>query len=469
MSKENNIDRLFRDGLSGFSETPPTHVWDSINSQLNNKRKQKMILLLWKSAAAAAFIGVIILGGLLFHSQNIEKNPSLLTSKLNITNNDSPQSNTINVKTKEHHNLSPNQREYYISKNTSLKNSSNSNNINSVSYNRSVNNKTLNQENDHTILSAENDKKTIDDSDFMTSKKAVIQTKKIDPSFIFFIENKNITDKHFADAIFNDVTPEQIQNDKRSFLQIISVGGQLSPSYSYRNTNANKANSESGITKLNGGVNINFKAAKKLHVETGLLYAQVGQKFSNTNVYVNNSMAYSMPNNQPNSSTHNNEYQNSLGNISFETSDSELMYDTYSERSTSENNSISTLKSTAKYDIDVQQELGYIEIPFILKYDIINKGIAFSLNGGFSTNLLVGNSAYSIDNNNKSKIGSMEGINTVSYSTSFGFGMRTPLTNSLDFNLEPRIKYFFNSISGKSGYSYKPYSMGLFIGVNYKF
>ncbi len=471
MSKENNIDRLFRDGLSGFSEKPPTHVWDSINSQLNNKRKQRMILWLWKGAAAAAFIGVIILGGILYQSKSIETNNSILSnaSEISITNIDSTQSNYQNKNTAVASELNDNHTENILSENINSYNDSNLEIGNKKSVNTVKSENLLVNENKNVIAFVDNNDKTIEGLEPLTSKDGITQTEKINPSFVFFIQNKDVNDKQFADAIFNDTELTDEEKQKRSLLEVVSVGGQISPSYSYRSADGDKANSESGITKLNGGFNLNLKASKRLHVETGLLYAQVGQKFSNTNVFVNNSMVYGLLNSDMGSAMQTDEYQNSLGNISFESSGSDLMADAGSEYSSVADNSVSALKSTTKYDVDVQQELGYIEIPFILKYDIISRGFIISLNGGFSTNLLVGNSAYSLENNYKSKIGSMEGINSVSYSTSFGIGLRTPINQSLDFNLEPRVKYFINSVTSKSGYDYKPYSMGLLIGINYKF
>ncbi len=468
MSKENNIDRLFREGLSDYTETPPTHVWDSINSQLNKERKQKMILLFWKGSAAAAFIGVIILAGLMFHSKPIENNN--LTSKVTDYNISMVDSTNTEVRQNitSHNNLNQNNAHSSIN-DTFTSNIKSEISIINKTENISIAQDVSFQNTKTHSPYTKSQRSDIKRLEFLENKDGITKTETINPSYIFFIQNKNVIDKHFADAIFEEIEPINQIKRENSPLSITSVGGQISPSYTYRNSNQNLANNESGITKINGGVHLNIKANKRLHVETGVLYSQLGQKFSNTSILVNNSMIYGLQNNKTSSSSLNSEYQNSMGNIEIESSNSDILNDAGSNNNIVTNPRISALKSAKKYNTEVQQELEYIEVPFILKYDIINKGIALSLNGGVSTNFLVGNSAYEIENSDKDKIGSMQGISSVSYSASFGLGMRTPINSSLDFNIEPRVKYFINSITKTSGYDYKPYLMGLLIGINYKF
>ncbi len=471
MSKENNIDRLFREGLSDYSATPPTHVWDAINAEIKSNRKQKIVLLLWKGSAAAAFIGVIILAGILFNTRKLQT-PQHLTSfqsdsGITISESNNKQNNKTvksiidkttpiknNVKKKEYKYVQeiPIDESLYSSKE-----------LGKETYLKTTKSKYTN------ILTTDNNSQNTKEFalTFLPNKDAITKTETIDPSTVFFLQNSNMDNKRMTDIIFGDSEEEEMI--KKQPFTAISVGGQIAPSYSYRDADNNSAKNESGITKLTGGVNINFKTNKRLRIETGLLYAQVGQKFSNSSYTPNNSMAFGLleDNIQPASSS--NSYQNSMGNIVPKSSSSGKMFDAAPSTDFEASRTISNMAFFSNSEVDIQQELEYIEIPFILKYDIINKGIALSLNGGVSTNLLVGNNAYNISNNTKNKIGMMEGINAVSYSASFGFGLRTPINSSFDFNLEPRFKYFINSITSSSNYEYKPYSVGVIVGVNYKF
>ncbi len=467
MSKENNIDRLFKEGLSAYSETPPTHVWDAINTQMNNNRKKRMIVLFWKGSVAAAFIGVIILAGILFSNKTITKSKYIVNAVKNeqlsktkpVKQNSSQRKTSIKILTPTTNNNNSNIHELQIDPkyihdgaksvvNTSSLKKSQYANVTMTSSNSNYKQNTI-------LLPLKN-------------KDGINPVETINASYIFFLNNNDSNNKHLADLIFGYSDNKGINNkDNKTLFKEIAVGGQIAPSYSFRNSENNNANNESGITKLTGGLNINVKTSKRLRVETGVTYAQVGQTFNNSSIIVNNSLAMGITSSMK-SAIKTNYFQNSMGNIVSSSSSSPMMDEAVSSNLES-NNSVSSLASINKYDVEVQQVLEYVEIPLILKYDIINKGMAVSVNGGLSTNLLVGNNAYQITNDDKNRIGSMEGINSVSYSASFGLGLRTPLSSSLDFNMEPRIKYFINSITKTSGYEYKPYSIGVMVGVNYKF
>jgi hypothetical protein len=43
MKEENNIDKLFREKLEGFSESPPEFIWDGIRNKLATEVAKKGI------------------------------------------------------------------------------------------------------------------------------------------------------------------------------------------------------------------------------------------------------------------------------------------------------------------------------------------------------------------------------------------------------------------------------------------
>ncbi|MCW3805973.1 hypothetical protein [Plebeiibacterium marinum] len=462
---ENNIDRLFREGLSNHSETPPTHVWDAINSQLGKERKRKRILVIWQGTAAAAIIGLIFLATLFFNQRISNTQKTNYTADNSSITETTVKQNTQVISSIENHIDSDRQEEAGTNYEKTL----------SKNYQGPVMEKSeLNKNNTH--FASLNKKNTIvlnknkhpKYSKLDNYKTGALPTEEINASVVFFVLNKDFETNQLTNLVFSETDTKE-KNRKQLFSEI-SIGGKIAPSYSYRNSDKNYANKESGITSLTGGINLDFKTSKRLRIETGLMYTQVGQKFSNSSIVFNNSLSYdAIADYGERVTSGNNELQNSLGTIQKRSSGN-VYADSPSPGVISEKTDyISSLTSTSSYEVDVQQELDYIEIPFILKYDLIKRKIAVSLNGGFSTNLLVGNNAYRINNNSKSKIGSMENINSVGYSASFGFGLRTPLNSSFDFNVEPRLKYFINSITNATGYDYKPYSFGVLFGVNYKF
>lgn len=468
MSKDKeNIDHLFREGLSEYSEQPPSFIWNSIEDEISARKKRKAILIFWQGISAAAVITIAFILTLLYNNSNINGiatnntiTNSILKSQEEIKTNLSPKLKSNNIP----------DNPILFNKSTSILNSDTKKNtttsyknkrvINSIAQNNVIENKGI----QYNIYSEEN--KLIR----LESKEPCIEN-------FYEVDYKGLDDikhskqnKTYYSPFINQLA---IKDESDSKGNLFSLSGSVSPTYAYRTTSeSNRANEESGITSLSGGLNINIKASKRFQIETGVLYAQLGQKFSNSSFSPKRSIAFLA--NAENTYNYNNEpsddFNNSLGKIS---ADNNISADMTLGRSSSQKyhspelNSNNTQKNSN--DINVQQELDYIEVPINFKYYVLDKRYKLLLTSGISSNFLVGNAAYSIKDGAKSFIGNIEGLNRVSYSASFGFGIKTPLSKSFDLNIEPRFKYFFNSISSSDQYDFKPYSFGVFSGVSYNF
>jgi hypothetical protein len=89
--------------------------------------------------------------------------------------------------------------------------------------------------------------------------------------------------------------------------------------------------------------------------------------------------------------------------------------------------------------------------------------------GGFSSNFLVGNNAYIENNTGKNLIGSTKDMEALNYSGTLGVGLKYGLSKRFYLNVEPRIKYYLNSLNSNSAVTYKPYTVGVFTGLSYEF
>ncbi len=116
-----------------------------------------------------------------------------------------------------------------------------------------------------------------------------------------------------------------------------------------------------------------------------------------------------------------------------------------------------------------EQSLEYLEIPFNLKYKVINRDFKVLLIGGFSTNLLVGNSVSANTADGKLDYGSVQDIRTVNYSGNAGLGFVYSFSGNLSLSVEPRFRYYLNSINTASLPTTRPYVLGIYTGVNYSF
>lgn len=75
MSENKNIERLFQEKFKDFEVIPQEHVWDNIETQLEEKEKRKVIPFWWKlSGIAAALLISFLLANAFFFSKPLEQN-----------------------------------------------------------------------------------------------------------------------------------------------------------------------------------------------------------------------------------------------------------------------------------------------------------------------------------------------------------------------------------------------------------
>jgi len=467
-NKKKHIDDIFSEGLMNYSEQPPVHIWNSIESEILAKKKRKTVLIFWQGLSAAAIITLVFFVSIL-HKPDTKNTTALNNSKTIEVSNQKTEEQITDIKLDNEEFISAKDRDFSKTSNLTYSaiahNFPNNNNflnrksiINKHSEGRSIN-KNEQAIHENTLSKLKNLKPDVDSNYDLTSK-----------IYTLSVSHKE-TNKEFLSPFVNTVPENKETENNRG--NIFSLGGSVSPTYAFRNSSEdNSANQENGITSLSGGLNISIKTTKRLHIETGVIYAQVGQKFSNSYFEGDRSIAFlanaeTLNMDTPNNSNDN--LKNSMGNIITTTNNSDLPMANISTEKINSFDLNSAKVSTNAYKVNIQQELDYIEIPFNLKYFILDKKYKLSLTSGVSSNFLIGNGAYALNDGSKDRLGSIEGINKVSYSATFGFGIKAPLSKSFDFNIEPRFKYFFNSVTSSSQYDFKPYSFGVFSGVSYKF
>ena len=117
---------------------------------------------------------------------------------------------------------------------------------------------------------------------------------------------------------------------------------------------------------------------------------------------------------------------------------------------------------------NLEQRLGYLEVPLELTYKITQSRFSLRVIGGMSTFILSDNEIYANWLNEKRLVGSAANVNQVSFSTNLGLGASYDLGKSFYFNLEPTFKYQLNPFSSDSG-NFKPYILGVYSGFSFKF
>jgi hypothetical protein len=258
------------------------------------------------------------------------------------------------------------------------------------------------------------------------------------------------------------------------------VGAQVSPAYNVSRSShtrayaSNMLNASSNPVDLGGGVSVEFRKGKRWSLQRGVYYSGMGQSSGNTS---NSSQNFA---NAPVvGSDHGKEYFNTNVNIDAWTSKMAINSTAGVIEFSSVPDGIvlgtniedKTLASSAVVVSDARfiQNFEYIEIPLYVRYTLIDSKFDVEMMGGFSSNVLVGNQTFMESNTGKSLVGSTKDMETMNYSGTLGIGLKYGLSKRLYLNVEPRVKYYLNSLSSNSSVTYKPYTIGVFTGLSYEF
>ncbi len=451
MTRYTGIDKIFQQGLGDFKESPPIDAWESIKENLEYKSKKKKIAYI---RAIAATIAVLIAfnAGYFLSKNRFNAPESTALSYLEKNNNH-------NFKKKPPNNFQSNKEKIY-----SL--TTNKNNIENVVENTHTHKKAIQQKENKTLVKSHKD-----------TTLAKIVGKKVNsiPTTSAKISQESKSAFVANDAFFETVEKSNKSNQQKKSW---SFGGDIAPVYSYRtaqnvnpevvyssiyNNNVSTTD-ERGIFTYSGGVNLGYQFNKRLSIQSGVYYAQLGQESDNVKMYHENPVF--SPNNGGDEGTDD--------NYSGTTTAGEVKAGEDIIKSSKETDGskpkpeTSSLPGQAKVD-NIIQNFEYVEVPLIAKYKLIDKKIDLNFIGGVNAGILVGNNIYRKEENKRDKIGETQNINQNIYNTITGMGVEYKLTKNISMTLEPTVKYSIISINEENTYNYRPYSFGVFSGISYKF
>ena len=222
--------------------------------------------------------------------------------------------------------------------------------------------------------------------------------------------------------------------------------------------------SEKAVVSYSGGVTLSYKVNRRFSIQSGLFYSSVGEELTGISSFAG------FQKYDKTKGDHNFAVLTTNGTIYTNNPDVFLVADG-SRIITSYTNDVFDPKKVSLDYIsnNMRQSFSYLELPVFLRYKVIDKTLGFNLIGGLSYNMLVDNSVYTVVDGNKYMIGSTEGMNTFSLSSSVGMGMEYKFSDKLSLNLEPTFRYYINSFNTTYGSNFHPYSFGIFSGLSYKF
>lgn len=116
----------------------------------------------------------------------------------------------------------------------------------------------------------------------------------------------------------------------------------------------------------------------------------------------------------------------------------------------------------------LNQSFGYLEFPTEISYKIIDKKFGLQLITGFSTLILNNNKLALVSNGASTDVGEANNLNPINFSSNIGIGFKYSFWKSFEANFEPTFKYQFFTFNTNSE-GFKPYFIGLYSGISYKF
>lgn len=250
------------------------------------------------------------------------------------------------------------------------------------------------------------------------------------------------------------------------------VGAAISPLYSYRDAESTALPSnqaEYGMLSYSTGVQVSYRRNSRLAFETGIYYNKTGISIGAPGIRIFSQRRDALLFEPGSESAAINTVSNTVGNIVAHSGD--IYLNEY--KITAENNAdamtIDALTNAQYSELDIEQHLDYLELPFNLRYSVIDRTFELQLVGGMSTNFLVGNSVTAEGPSGREEIGYLSNVNTVNYSGNAGLGMIYHVGKKLNLLFEPRFRYFLNSVNDASLPSTRPYSLAFYTGLSYTF
>jgi hypothetical protein len=468
-SEKKNIDLLFNKGLKNFRENPPAYAWKKLEHDLD-KEKTGVFWYYFRWIAASIVILIAFGSGYYIAILKNHQPEYVLQEK--------PDGNSVIKETSKQKpdQVAPVSNHF---KKANLDNSSDQiieNNIDEMSLKRKLDNPDQRSFTDHQILANQKiasnvvinilDRQTrevlnpIRIIDFLFVEIPYEKQHRIEVSYNLHLKN-NFQSSPGEPKLKYYTYEDQKPNKLKWF-----IGAQFAPVYSYRdisinyehNTQGNTQelkskydDSEDALLAYSGGVDINYNLNKRWLLQSGLFYSKIGQ-------INNNALNFVQDNNQF-----------LLYSINTSTGNINVAFEKIPEDIRKINPPKDTIESIDLNNVRIVQYFNLLEIPLIIKYNLLSRKFGLMLCGGISPSYVLKNSTYLQVDHDKYNIGNSKNLNSFIYNSTVGLGINYSVSKSFSFSIEPLFKYSLSPINKDSEFDCHPYSFSFYTGLKYKF
>jgi hypothetical protein len=299
------------------------------------------------------------------------------------------------------------------------------------------------------------DKKNINLDDLKGVSISKIEKKEIEKKVNDTVQKNSIA-TNVLEELLNEKESKLKQESKRNRWQITSnvapiFLGSVSTGSPIDSTLSN--NSKSFNTNVGFGVGVSYGVNKKFSIRTGL--NKVNMSYDTNNILFFTSLeSKTLKNVRTTASSRMIQVQSSISNNTTIPSETEML--PFESSFTNKNSGY------------LRQEMGYLEMPLEMTYNLLNKKFGIKIIGGFSTLFLQDNNITIVSSDRETLLGEANNLNDIHFSTNLGLGIKYNFLKSFEFNIEPILKYQLNTFNTNAG-NFKPYFFGVYSGVSYNF
>ena len=470
MKKEKNLDELFRDKLLNYELEPPAYLLENILSAVAGERRKKK-LIFWRVAGVAAALLLAFVAGWQLNDNAIQKTNQAVHTVRSSAPEKLPEAKS-QVKKETPVNLEVSAASQFATTET-----------NSPTGNNQSKSITPSSKSEIIAVAAESAPiASNNESILMKPLKSLKRMINSTPEDFNKLQTKRNNDNSINLA--QKSVDQQIMEQNKQLLAVENkskektrwlVGAQVSPEYNVSRGSQSQAyasnmlNVSSNSVDLGGGISVEYKKGKRWSLQSGVYYSGLGQTSGNAsssgrseNMYADLGSNYFNTTVKLDAASSRMSMNSNAGVIELSKIPSGLVIGNSLEANTLNS---TVIVSSASFI----QNFDYIEIPLYLRYTLIDARFDVVMLGGLSSNVLVGNQIFVEDASGKSLVGKTNDMQTLNYSGTLGMGFKYGLSKRISVNLEPRIKYYLNSLNSNSSVTYKPYTIGVFTGLSYEF
>jgi len=472
MKQKKNIDQLFNERFANHQADPASHVWDKIQARLEKDKKDRVIAIWWRTAGVAASLALIFsLAGLLDNTQS----NSIVEQQPEVKNNSTPSPKIDKA-------VEINLRQDNTRVATTNKDAQNQTitpqievNDNKTSKNKII---VLNKpKNAVAKLAVKKDAgvpaKNLgvavvkpNNSPVISENKEIINTEVVVPtgSSTVIAALENISPEGAEKQSIFDAIKEQKQLESKDAVAKISsqenlweIAPNIAPVY-YNTLSQGSSidasfadNSQSGDVNISYGIGVRYALSDRLKIRSGI--SNVALSYSTSGIELGDGPVSLALKTIDYASEGVVVIAQDLGTFSSQNQDG-----TFGDI---------TPKST-NGEAFINQNISYYEVPLELSYTLFDSAFGLDVIGGVST-LLLGNNEVSVTAGNYNEVlGSANNLSSLSFATNIGLGLHYKMSSKFRLNIEPMFKYQLNPYTDSS-VSFKPYYLGVYTGLSFKF